>query len=218
MTKTQTPYFYFKNDSEIISRIKSENEGASNEVIKKAIKTLWKSMEIDTREKWITMSNKGPEALDDDEKVEPEKVEPEKVETEKVETEKVVPENSILKKRRPKTSYMQFVNDPEVNAEMLKEDPTLKGKARISYLAEKWRSLTDEEKKPYEDKYHVEKESLEKQPQWVEKPQAVKKPRSPKNMSNSISPSLLDCLTRDVKKLQEDVKVLKEMVSILQSN
>ena len=62
MTETHSPYFYFKNDSEIISRVKSENEGSNNEEIKKAIKTLWKQMDINSREKWITKS-KSPDAI-----------------------------------------------------------------------------------------------------------------------------------------------------------
>ena len=114
----------------------------------------------------------------------------------------------------------QVAADPNMalDPDLLEEFPTLKGKERISNLAQKWRNMTNEEKLPYEEKYKQEKESLEKEPEWIEKESKKKKSKNIVSEQVHISSHVIEKLTKDVETLQKDLEILRNAVKMLESN
>jgi upstream-binding transcription factor len=65
--------------------------------------------------------------------------------------------NACPEKKRPTPAYMLWVKDQWHEVE--KENPEAEFKDISNMLGAKWKTVSAEEKKPYEEKYHAEKEA-----------------------------------------------------------
>lgn len=143
----QTPYFFFKTDEDTIRSLMEDNSSMTNNELRIAVKEKWKSMDSNERQPFIKKAQLATRDLTEDA------------------TGKV-----IKKTKKARSAYILFITDEENKRKATEQEgPDCKGKHMVSYLAELWSNLSNEDKEPWE-KLHIEEcEELEKNPIYVEK-------------------------------------------------
>ena len=151
----QTPYFFFKTDENTIISLMEDNSSMTNNELRIAVKEKWKSMDSDERQPFIKKAQLATRDLTEDA-------------TEDV-TEDAT-EKVIKKMKKARSAYILFITNEENKKKATEQEgPDCKGKHMVSYLAELWSNLSNEDKEPWEKLHIEEREELEKNPIYVEK-------------------------------------------------
>lgn len=173
-------YNIYCQDEQLRSSIKKENpDWASSEVMKELGKR-WQQLSDQDKKPFEELAKKGKEEF--------------------LENQDTSNMEQVLK--RPKSSYMHYSNNKEVRDQIRSEHPEWKVTEIASELGKRWNSMSDKEKKVWEDLAQKEKESLLADPvyQW-------RKKKSPKK--DSSLEARVEHLEKIVLELQHTIQELK---------
>ena len=145
--KPQTSFFLFMNDRR--AKFKEDNPELSLGQITKGLTDVWKALTDDEKKKYDDLAAKDRERYNKE------------LEAQGIKPKPVKSKDSDGAPKKAQTAYFLYLG--EMREKVKKENPDMSMCQQSKLIAEKWKALTEDDKKKYQDLSAKDKERYEKQ-------------------------------------------------------
>ncbi len=187
--RARSAYTLYTMDPEVKETIKKANPEVALADFSKLLSQGWKELSPEDKIKYEEASAK-----------------------EKTEISQLTPQTNSgtdkkPKQQRAKSAYTLYSSNPEIRTQVKQANPDADFGAISKIIAEQWKGLTEDERKPYETASATEKEALNKA-------KAANKPKKTRAKSAYLHYSLDEAVRKTAKQANPDLKVT-ELAKIL---
>ena len=142
--RARSAYTLFTMNDKVKEMVRNENPGLNFSEFSKVLSEKWKSLSDSEKEPYQLESNKEKDNLS------------------LTNSEKPVQEQKMNTRQRARTPYVFYIMDTKVREEIKKDNPEANFGSLSKLLAAKWKTLSEQERLPYQEKSLAEKQTLEK--------------------------------------------------------
>lgn len=165
-TTRVSAYSFFQKDQAAREKVKSSlGENPNFGQISKGMSEAWKALSQEERAKYEALSEQAKSSMPQTNKTKKTKSKADETETTSSPPAKkdTKPSTSTKKRKRARSAYTLFTMDPTVKSQVKAENPDADFGALSKVMGQKWKTLSESDKKPYQEASAADKAELASQ-------------------------------------------------------